>query len=264
MKAKPLFLFIAVVFSLVFYASAQKIVSQPVISNKTETGGGIIRGRLVKANSKPLAFTAIELVPVEADQKSEDLRLAAITTSQGNFAFKNLPSGKYTLSINFKENPTTQSPYSTHFYPNTAIRSEAKIFTVNNTTNLSQLTFRLPQSHKIKRFTGKIVWEDGEPVANALVSLVDINAQSDTGFGNVKSNSAGVFKVTGFIGRRYQIAAILFDGDIAQDTTPQLLAQGFSRRFYLHTKTNIIKITLTRPGKSKKKADGLVGRVIGK
>ncbi len=258
MRAKLKFLLIALIISPLFVENINAKAS-----HKTENlRGGVIKGKLVKSNGKPRPYTNLELVPLKSEERINDMRLTAVTTSRGIFSFKNVPEGKYTLSINFNETPTTKAPYSTHFYPNTSQRNNAKVFEVSQTSYFNNLIFRLPKSYKMRRFTGKIVWEDGEPVMNALISLVDLDSRSDTGFGAIKSNSNGIFKVTGFVGRRYQIAAILFDGDLVTDSNPQLLAQGFSKRFYLHTKTNIIKVTLKRPGKAQKKGKGLVGKLI--
>lgn len=226
--------------------------------------GGIFKGKLLNSAGKSCPHIELELVPIDAEQKSKDKRLWAITSTGGFFTFTNVPQGKYTLSINFNETPTDSSPYSTYFYPHTSKRSDAEVFEVTDNSNFSRLLFRLPESKKMKRFTGKIVWEDGEPVEDALVSLVDLEAQSDTGFGNTKSDANGVFKITGFIGRKYQIAAILFDGDLIKDTNPQLIAQGFSKMFYLDPKTNIIKITLKRPGTDEEPNNSLVGSLISK
>lgn len=252
MKAKLAFLFTVLFISLMLFDVAKA------------TTGGIFKGRLLNSAGKPCPHTELELVPVNVEQKSKDMRLWTVTTAGGFFIFKDVPPGKYTLSINFDETPTDTSPYSTYFYPHSPKRVDAEVFEVTENSNFSRLLFRLPTSHKMKRFTGKIVWEDGEPVVDALVSLVDLEAQSDTGFGKIKSDANGVFKVTGFIGRKYQIAAILFDGDLFKDANPQLLAQGFSKMFYLDTKTNIIKITLTRPGTDEETNNSLVGSLTGK
>lgn len=263
MKTGLIFLLFAVTFSLVFCADAKANDSRSAKLAKTSTGG-IIKGRLLNGAGKPCPHTELELIPVNAKKISKDERIWTVTNGNGYFDFENVPDGKYTLSINFDETPTDISPYSTYFYPNAPRRSNAKVFDITKTSNFSRLLFRLPASYEMKRFTGKIVWEDGEPVEYALVSLVDLDAQSDTGFGKIKSDANGTFKVSGFVGRKYQIAAILFDGDLIKDENPQLLAQGFSKTFYLNPKTNIIKITLKRPGADKEIKAGLVGSLISK
>lgn len=261
MKAGLTFLLFTLTFSLAFFDTAEANNSQSVKIEKN-LAGGIIKGRLLNAAGKSRPYTELELVSVTASRISKDTRLWAITDSHGYFSFKSVPKGKYTLSINFAEAPTNTSPYQTFFYPNAPQRSDAKVFEVTEKSNFNNLLFRLPNREKMQPFTGKIVWEDGEPVANALISLVDLEAQSDTGFGQIKSNTNGTFRVSGFIGRKYQIAAILFDGDLIKDENPQLLAQGFSKMFYLKPKTNIIKITLKRPGTEKEIKAGLVGSLI--
>src|SRR5215212_4693136 len=88
---------------------------------------GVLSGKLLKFNGKPLAYTEIELVPVDSAKQVASRQLWATTGSNGNFIFDKIPPGEYTLSINFGEKPTDLSPYATFFYPTAANRALATL-----------------------------------------------------------------------------------------------------------------------------------------
>src|SRR5215213_144174 len=98
---------------------------------------GTLGGKLLKFNGKPLAYTEIELVPVDSAKQVASRQLWATTAANGNFIFDKIPPGEYTLSINFGEKPTDLSPYATYFYPKAANRALAKIFEIYAGTRIT-------------------------------------------------------------------------------------------------------------------------------
>jgi len=206
--------------------------------------GGVVSGRLLKSNGRPRQYTELELVPVGATKQLNDMRLWAITNGRGNFRFKDVPNGSYTLSINFGERPSSTSPYSTVFYPNKESRVDARVFQVIDGSSFSGLRFQLPPSLPRKRLTGKVTWSNGKPIRNAYVSLVDLEYQM-IAFGEIKTNSKGVFALTGFANREYQVHVLLFDSPKLKFNSKPL-AKGKSDSFLLDNKTKPLKIVLKR------------------
>jgi len=193
-----------------FLLTLLAVVCVPVIFGQ-KSKLPMLQGTLLKSDGKPLAYTEIELVPVDSNVVINDTRLFGITDQRGKFIYLDVPDGKYTLSINFGDKPTLLSPYPTCFLPGTAIRREAQIIEVNSSTRIAGLHFTLPPPLVRKTISGKVTWPDGSPVRGAYIGVVDVEFDVGKSFGNAKSDTNGMFKVDGFVGQRYQFGAIVFD-----------------------------------------------------
>lgn len=204
-----------------------------------------IRGRLLKSDGTPLAYTEIEMVPVESDKIVIDPRMNVTTSASGLFTFR-LPHGKYTLSINFDETPSTLSPYLTAFYPQAAERKNAEVFTIDEKSPPQTIVFRLPPALGVKRISGRVVNEKGNPAVKAWIGLRDISRKIVVSFGAVKTDKAGNFSLTAFSDRQYQIRAILFEREPVPFMTEPPIITGItdSEVFTLDDQTKPFKLVL--------------------
>lgn len=221
-----------------------------------------LRGQLLNSNGKPLPYTEIELVPIEAKKIVVDSRLIAVSSESGKFTFFNVPSGKYTLSINFDDKPTDLSPYPTFFYPKTEKREEAQIFEVQDKKPLNPIIFQLPPALTKGKITGKVTLPNGDSVEGAFIFLRDVYFDTDFLIAKVQSDRNGNFSIQPFAGRKYQIGAILYE---KQPKSPpfdfgKLLAATETDIFELPSKT--VNLTLVL-GKEDKDFDRLQDKYIG-
>jgi hypothetical protein len=233
------------------------------LDSTEKSAGSIISGRLLRANGRSRPYTELELVPVGDKKKSPDMRLWAITNMSGYFAFKNVPDGNYTLSINFNEKPTDTSPFSTVYYPKTQIREEAKVFEVKNGIKFTRLQFRLLPRLRKTTVTGTVTWDDGAPVQNAFITVLDIDIDIFLDF-RVKTDAEGRFSTKAYLGRKYGIVALLLDSATV-DAYSEPIARGQSESFTLDAKTKPVKIIMKKlklPKQKKEKDDGIIGRYI--
>ena len=209
-------------------------------------GTGAISGKLFKSNGKPLAYTELELVPVDSDKIIVDSRFIATSYANGNFSFANIPGGKYTLSINFDDKPTDLSPYPTFFYPDATERSKAEVFDVKDGVKFTGLIFRLPAPLAQIKLGGSAVFTDGKPVAGAFIALRDVEYDADDFYDVTKTDQNGNFSVTAFEGRTYQFGALLFEKESRSvwEAEGPIVAAGESKVFTLGTDPPVIKIEL--------------------
>lgn len=210
-------------------------------------GNGAISGKLLKSNGKPLAYTELELVPVDSAKIVVDSHLVAISYANGNFAFANIPAGKYTLSINFDDKPTDLSPYETFFYPDTAERSKAEVFDIKNRVKFTGLIFRLPPPLAQIKINGNAVFTNGKPVAGAFIAMRDVDYDEAVPYGIAKTDKNGNFTVVAFENRIYQLGAVLFEKEtktISDAFGLSVIAGGESKTFTVGADTPVIKIEL--------------------
>lgn len=219
---------------------------------------GTISGKLLKSNGKPLAYTEIELVPVESAKQVASRQLWATSAANGNFLFDKIPAGEYTLSINFGEKPTDLSPYSTFFYPKTSNRVLAKIFEVYGDAKFTNLVFQLSLPLAKRKISGKVFGTDGKPAANVFLALRDIEGDKEDaflGFLPIKTDAGGNFSLESFETRKYLIFAVLLEGsDKARffDPSARIMAVAKSNVFILDANTASINLKLEKPTDSEK------------
>jgi len=223
-----------------------------------------IRGTLLKSNGRPLAYTEIELVPVDSKQMVMNQNLFATSGSNGKFAFNNLPPGRYTLSINFDDKPSDLSPYPTYFYPNTENRDDAEVFEITSSSAIKNVTFKLLPPLVSRKISGNVVFTNGTPVVGARIGLRDVAYDRSVGFGIAKTDKAGNFTINGFIGREYQIGAILFERERTgiYEEMPAIIAAGESKIFTLETTTPVIKFNVRQSPDVEKIRDKYVAQLI--
>jgi hypothetical protein len=202
----------------------------------------IISGKLLTSNGKPLPYIEIELVPIDAETIIINENLFAVSGPNGKFSFGNVPTGSFSLSINFDESPTKLSPYETCFYPKTIARSEAKVFETVVNTKFTGLIFQLlPQAEK-RTITGKVFWNDKKPAANSFVLLRDAKTERDFSIiSDYKTDVKGSFTLSGFENRKYQIISFYTESQVIYGK-PSALAK--SEIFILDKNTTPVELTL--------------------
>jgi hypothetical protein len=194
-------------YSLVLFA----VLSFSSFANAQVDLVATIQGQLLKSDGKPRAYTEIELVPTSSNHIINDSRLVGVSSLNGRFSFFNVPPGSYSLSINFDDKPTALSPYATYFYPGTANRIAAEVFDITDSTRIRGLQFKLKPALSEKKITGVVKWYDGSPAKHALIGCRDMEYDRTLSFTCGRTDANGRFSVEGFVGRRYQIGAIVFD-----------------------------------------------------
>ena len=219
-----------------------------------------IEGKLIKKDLKPVQYTELELVPLDMEQVPNDSRYVGVSDTYGRFRFVDVPPGRYTLSINFGEKPTFLSPFSTFFYPGTSNRDEATVFTVDGSTRVRDLVFKLQTELTKNPIVGRITWPDGKPVQGAIIACRDVEFDVRNTFGSVRSDKNGMFTLEAFVGRRYQLGIMLSDRDMLTPYDPaNLIAIAESDEFVLAKTQGILQIKLINSRDSQRLLEKYVG-----
>lgn len=245
-----------VIFLLAIFAFAVPVFGQ------TE-GGGFVSGQLLKSNGRPLPYTEIELVPLFYDTQIQDQRFWATSNAAGIFSFSNVPSGEYTLSINFDEKPSETSPYQTYFYPHNSVRSEAETIKVVSGSKITGIKFRVPPPLAQRKIYGKVVNSEGKPVEGAFVYLRDVLFDQSLLLNN-KTDKNGNFTLTGFETRRYQVGALLYEqtNPSILDSPGKIIATAYSDIFILTAKNPTFTLVLKESDELKKLIEKNVGILV--
>lgn len=171
--------------------------------NDSEVGGMV-----VGLSNEPIAKVWVELVPVGLTIKNSVVPSGFTTTeSNGRFSSKNVPPGKYTVSINYLNAPDDEQPFPTVFAPDSGDRANARVIEVRPGTKIDDIAIKIPSRLRKQSITGVVLWPDGKPVKKDVMGLSDIVAGDSCVNGCVETDEKGRFTVMGYPGRKYSIWA---------------------------------------------------------
>lgn len=238
-----------------------------VFSNKSR-----IAGRLVDAENRRVAYARVELVAID-EASSYQGGLSDESDLNGGFSIEEIPTGKYTMSINYNVSPRPDHPFPTTFFPFGSLRSAAEIFEIGSGTMIEGLIWKLPKPLEKQLIKGLVEREDGTPVVGAEIKLFDMafpglyagchfqesrtNADekaspvrmtslSLSGSAcNLKSDSAGVFQMSTYAGRTYRVTASRTDS--ISEKKIEYVAE--SEPFLLSDQPHTVKLILKKPQK---------------
>lgn len=181
-----------------------------------------------KDDKAPLKGADVQL----ENDEDRDRTIAAKTGADGRFELHNLPAGQYRLSV-------SRNGYVHYWYGQKKSSDPGATFTLRTGQTMSDLVFELSRAAVI---AGRIFNEDGEPVANAVVSALmqayrDGRRQLDAV--NVRtSDDRGEFRLFGLRPGRYFISVqpqiwnrVVGDREFS-DSEKQTSGRAYARSYY--------------------------------
>ena len=160
--------------------------------------------RVIDAGGNPVRSAWVEFVPVGIEPKGAmigDAEEWSVTNPEGGLYQFGLPPGRYTVSVNVYNLPNVEQPYAGVFYPNTADRRKAKVIEIKPGTKIEDIIIQLPPALPVKIIRGRVVGQDGKPVAGADILVRDTETERNVAF--TKTDAAGEFVAKAFTGRKY-------------------------------------------------------------
>jgi hypothetical protein len=153
------------------------------------TGTAVIRGRIVAADTnRPVSLATIT---ASAPELRESRSIS--TNAEGRYELRNLPAGRYTLSV-------SRSGYLTLQYGQRRPLEQGKVLQIADAQAVDSVDFVLPRMSVI---SGRIIDEEGEPVAGAQVFATQVlfgserRASFPVGAGRASTNAAGLYRISG-------------------------------------------------------------------
>jgi hypothetical protein len=137
------------------------------------------------------------------------------------------------------DNPTNAFPRA--FYPGVPDAKDAEVILLGAGENVRGKDLRLSTRRAPSVISGKVVWADGQPVANAGITFRDVTYH-DAGMDHgMSTDEQGYFTIKGYVGQTFVIAArsdqrfIDFSKERSQPV-----------RLTLANPTEFVKIVITR------------------
>ena len=176
-----------------------------------------VGGKVVDNADLPVTRGSVELYRAEPEGGSDPEREGSVSIGgDGSFKFKGVAVGNYYLVVNPRDEAPGESdaPHPRTFYPGVAEWSKATPVVATEGLKLEGLVFRVRPALKERVVTGVVVWPDGRPAAEALVSLYD--AAKGRYIRMVKADAGGRFEVSVYGDFKYEVSATVYGEKWAQ------------------------------------------------
>ena len=166
-------------------------------------GAAVISGRIVDAQSgRPIGLATLTASAPELGSENRTIS----TNSEGRYELRNLPAGRYSLSV-------SRTGYLTLRYGQRRPLEQGSVLQLLDRQIADNVDFALPRMSVI---SGRITDEEGEPVAGALVSAMQVlffdggrrPVFAGVGAGN-STDEAGQFRIGGLVPGDYFVLADL-------------------------------------------------------
>ena len=119
----------------------------------------------------------LQLMEADHTNPLKDQAKYAQTDAEGRYTFDSLPPGRYVLAANLIRFPDQNDPanvYPRTFYPGVPDISKTEFIDVGTGEALRGRDWQLPVRRAASTLTGKVVLDDGTPVARALILFRDV------------------------------------------------------------------------------------------
>jgi len=177
--------------------------------------GGVITGRVIDAEGRPLIASTLTLQPVDENGKpgeeiNNDQWMSMQTDDRGIYRIYGLPTGRYILSAGGKlVSNRAKSEYPQTFYPDATDQDRAKIIEVKEGAETTGIDIRLGDEKKTYEAAGRVIdAETGKPLTQVLVWCWNVPDGENGGRrsgGETTTDDLGRFSFTGLSSGRYDL-----------------------------------------------------------
>ncbi|HMM78855.1 MAG TPA: hypothetical protein PKC65_02415 [Pyrinomonadaceae bacterium] len=185
-----------------------------------------IQGKVYDAYGRT-ARVCVELDPAQGKAR-EHMFLFDCTDENGSFEIDTIPAGSYVLIVNNDGKMNGDHPFGRFYYPNKVERSDATKISIGPGEHQFGLLVTAPTTLETVVFSGRLLFEDGKPVANEFVKFF-----KDSGVArrnsyhpdiNAKTNENGEFSIRLIKGVKGSIVGTLITYSGKYENCPKLEA----------------------------------------
>jgi hypothetical protein len=186
--------------------------------------GGVIAGRVIDAEGRPVVEERLTLIPADQNQKNQQpFGLMNATGSQtddrGMFRIYGLSPGQYKISVGRDDSTyfggNGRVAYKRTFYPDATDPADAKVIEVTEGSEQTNVDITVGQTLPGFAVSGRVVdGETGRPVPNmrfVLRRLLNDNSYAGAN-SSVPSNSQGEFRLENVIPGKYEVMILPMQG----------------------------------------------------
>jgi len=201
---------------------------------------GRLSGKVSGPEGQPAVGIQLQLMEADNADPLKGWGKSAQADAQGAYSFSALPPGRYLLAVNLSRYPDPNDPtnaFPRTYYPGVLDIAKAETITLGAGENVQGFDLQLPVRRAPSILTGKVVWADGTPVANAAISFREVTYHDpQTNYG-IQADESGYFTVKGYVGQILVVEA--------RSNRPY--SPGVTRQFEPMEKVEPVRIVLSKP-----------------
>lgn len=213
-----------------------------------------ISGKILDEKGRGMKDVCVYLRPDEG-KEARSLFAFSCSKDDGSFRISGIPVEKYVLVINEDGEITANQPFKTFYYPNSAKRETAQIFTIEAGKQIEGLVIKPVPKVETILISGKVVFEDGispTEIRNEFASISftpnnptynEKNRQDKSYSSSNLTNEKGEFSLRVYKGQKGKLFASMISYVGQYQDCPKLdnliRAKGDSVQ---HVETNILEI----------------------
>jgi protocatechuate 3,4-dioxygenase beta subunit len=208
--------------------SSPTLAQGPGSSTSVKVDECKLSGMVVKlAGSEPLRKAKVQLLSIDDRTHS----VSVITDAAGRFTLKGIEPGRYKLNV-------SRAGFVSQEYGQRKPDDPGAILTLRPAQEMNDLLFRLIPSAVI---AGRILDEDGEPLASVMVSasrqVYSEGKRSFSTSAQVSTNDLGEYRLFGLAPGRYFVSAVYphwgrFGGSGEDSDRSEAEQQGYAKMYY--------------------------------
>jgi hypothetical protein len=131
------------------------------------------------------------------------------------------------------------------FYPGVSTVSQAEVISISAGEELHEKDLRLPNRRPPSVITGKVVWDDGQPVGRASVTMRDVTYHDPGLDYAISADEQGYFTINGYAGQTFLISAYTNPPNTGDQRTGPM-GRAAPLHITLTNPTEMVKIVITR------------------
>ncbi len=206
-----------------------------------------VQGKIIDGEGKPINRAKISLVPVSSTGSLIFNNVSNNTV--GKYRIFGKTPGKYLLAVEL-DSPIEKDNKIRFYYPKTTQLNKAKIFSIEENTNLN-IDFSLPSEIKVRKFSGEILRDkeipDGSYIVVSLDSMKDTSSPENKQFKIQPLNKTDDFEFITLENEEYWLHIWLYKSEFSNGEVKNIKKIIKSEKIKIGKEEETRKISISLP-----------------